>query len=89
MNREAVIEQPKQTRETLDKLLALLQSSEADRFVAHIYASRREFPSIRNGQARGTRRSSEPSFPTSQSRKAWDSKASFASGSTCCGDRPE
>jgi hypothetical protein len=35
MNRAAVIEQLKATQETLSKLLALLQSSEADRFVAH------------------------------------------------------
>jgi hypothetical protein len=43
MNRAAVIEQLKQTRETLDKLLALLESSEADRFAAHLYQSRREY----------------------------------------------
>jgi hypothetical protein len=36
MNRGAVIEQVKATQETLNKLLALLESSEADRFVAHL-----------------------------------------------------
>jgi hypothetical protein len=43
MNRAAVIEQLKATRESLDKLLALVESSEADRFAAHLYQSRREY----------------------------------------------
>jgi hypothetical protein len=43
MNRAAVIEQLKATRESLDKLLALVESSEADRFAAHIYQCRREY----------------------------------------------
>ena len=38
MNRAAVIEKLKATQETL---LALLESSEADRFAAHIYVSLR------------------------------------------------
>jgi hypothetical protein len=36
----AVIEEQKTTRETLDELLALLESSEADKFVAHLYQVR-------------------------------------------------
>ena len=43
MNRAAVIEQLKQTQETLNKLLALLQSSEADKFVAHLYQARKQY----------------------------------------------
>jgi len=37
MNRAAVIEQLKQTQETLAKLLALLEAGEADKFAAHLY----------------------------------------------------
>jgi hypothetical protein len=55
MNRAAVIEQLKQTGETLDKLLALLESSEADRFAAHIYASRREFRHISERPGKGNK----------------------------------
>ena len=43
MNRAAVIEQLKATQETLNKLLALLQSSEADKFVAHLYQARKQY----------------------------------------------
>jgi hypothetical protein len=43
MNRAAVIEQLKATQETLAKLLALLQSSEADKFVAHLYQARKQY----------------------------------------------
>src|SRR4029453_16749675 len=43
MNRAAVIEQLRQTQETLAKLLALLEAGEADKFAAHLYQSRRQY----------------------------------------------
>jgi hypothetical protein len=43
MNCAAVIEHIKTTQETLSKLLALLESSEADRFVAHLYQARKHY----------------------------------------------
>ena len=43
MNRAALIEQLKATQETLAKLLGLLQSSEADKFVAHLYQARKNY----------------------------------------------
>jgi hypothetical protein len=43
MNRAAVIEQLKQTREILAKVLALLESSEADKFVAHLFQARKQY----------------------------------------------
>jgi hypothetical protein len=43
MDRTAVIEQIKATQETLSKLLALLESSEADKFVAHLYQARKHY----------------------------------------------
>ena len=42
--RAAVIEQLKQTQEMLARLLALLQASEADKFVAHLYQARKTVP---------------------------------------------
>src|SRR4029450_110085 len=39
MNRAAVIEQLKQTQETLAKLLALLEAGEGDKFAARLYQS--------------------------------------------------
>ena len=43
MHRAAVIEQIRTTQETLNKLLAHLQSSEADKFVAHLYQARKQY----------------------------------------------
>ena len=45
VNRAALIEQIQEARKTLEKLLALLQSApvERDRFVSHLYQSRREY----------------------------------------------
>ena len=45
MNRTALIDQIQQARETLEKLLILLESApvERDRFVSHLYQARREY----------------------------------------------
>ena len=45
MNRAVLIDQTQQARETLEKLLTLLQPApvERDRFVSHLYQSRREY----------------------------------------------
>ena len=45
MNRAALIDQIQHATETLEKLLSLLQSvaAERDRFVSHLYQSRREY----------------------------------------------
>ena len=43
MNRAALIDQIQQARETLEKLLVLLAPVERDRFVSHLYQSRREY----------------------------------------------
>ena len=43
MNRAAVIEQLKTTQEMLNKLLTLLESSAADKFVAHLYQARKQY----------------------------------------------
>jgi hypothetical protein len=42
MPRTAIIEQLEQAREILDKLLTLLESSEADKFVAHLCQARKQ-----------------------------------------------
>jgi hypothetical protein len=43
MNRAAVIEQLKETQQTLEKLLALLESGDRDRFATHLCQARREY----------------------------------------------
>ena len=55
MNRVAVVEQLKQTQETLAKLLALLEASEGDKFAAHLYQARREFRHISERPGKGNK----------------------------------
>ena len=43
MNRAAVIEQIRATQEMLNKLLALLESSEADKLITHLYQARKQY----------------------------------------------
>jgi hypothetical protein len=43
MKRAAVIEQVRTTQETLTKLLALLESSAVDKFVARLYQARKKY----------------------------------------------
>jgi hypothetical protein len=43
VNRTALIEQLKDTQRALERLLVLLESAERDRFVSHLYQSRREY----------------------------------------------
>src|SRR4029450_6830945 len=53
MNRAAVIEQLKQTQAMLARLLALLQASEADKFVAHLYQARKTVPASLRASEQG------------------------------------
>jgi hypothetical protein len=48
VNRTALIEQLKETQKALEKLLVLLESVERDRFVSHLYQSRRKPARLRN-----------------------------------------
>jgi hypothetical protein len=43
MNRTALVEQLKATQDTIGKLLTLLESSEPDKFVAHLYQARKQY----------------------------------------------
>ena len=48
-------ERLKATGETINKLLALLESSEADKFVAHLYQARRHFRHISERPGKGNK----------------------------------
>jgi hypothetical protein len=62
VNRVAVIEQLRATQETIEKLLALLESSEQDRFASHLYRSRREYRSTCERQERAESMGSKATF---------------------------
>jgi hypothetical protein len=70
MNRAAVIEQIKAAQETLSKLLAFLESSEADKFVAALYASRKQYrvvcECLNKGATRQLEREAISSFHVAQ-----------------------
>jgi hypothetical protein len=55
MNRAVVIEQLKQAREILDKLLSLLEASEADKFAAHLFQSRRQYRRVSERPNKGNK----------------------------------
>ena len=55
MNRAAVVEQLKQTQQMLAKLLALLESGEADQFATHVYQSRRQYRRVSERPGKGTK----------------------------------
>jgi hypothetical protein len=71
MNRAAVIEQLKQTQEILAKVLALLESSEADKFVAHLCQARKQYRLVCERPNKGKQGdSSGRSSQASKSRRA-------------------
>jgi len=83
MNRAAVIEQLKQTQEMLARLLALLEAGEGDKFAAHLYQSRREYRRTLRATEQGQQGSrAEPLSQATRSRRASDSMATSAHGST-------
>ena len=70
MNRTAVIEQLKATQETVNKLLAHLHASEADRFVVHLYHARKQYRLVcerRNKGNKAIEREVISSYQTAQS----------------------
>jgi hypothetical protein len=55
MNRAAVIEQLKAAQEMLAKLVSLLESSEADKFVAHLYQARKHYQLVCERPSKGNK----------------------------------
>jgi hypothetical protein len=92
MNRAAVIEQLKAMQETLAKLLTLLESSEADKFVGHLYHARRQYRLVCERPNKGNKAIEREVISSYQISQSLDLGATIASGSTCCGftsDRAE
>jgi len=78
-----IIEELKETRKTLENLLALLQSGEHERFAAHLYQSRREFRRTCETAGKSGKQIERCIISTfSDCRKHWASRANFASGKT-------
>lgn len=71
MNRATFIEKLIEVQRTVEQLLAQLQSSEADKFVAHPYQARKQYRIV--CERPNTRQSSAMSLRASKSRRAWDS----------------
>ena len=79
------IEKLTDVQKTVQQLMDQLQASEHDKFAAHLYQARREFRHIPNGRAREASRSNAPCSQGIKSRRASDSRATFAPGNTCSG----
>ena len=85
MNRARFIERLTEVRRTTEQLLAELQASEHDKFAAHLYRSRREYRSACERAGKGGKNIERCVISTFRFAKAWDSKASFATGRNFCG----
>ena len=87
MNRTALIDQIQQARETLEKLLTLLQSApvERDRFVSHLYQARREYRRTCETAGKSGKQIERCVIASFGSPRAWALRANFANGRTCCG----
>src|SRR4029077_20399371 len=66
--------------------MTLLQSApvERDRFVSHLYQSRREYRRTCETAGKSGKQSSGASSRHSRLPKAWALKGNFANGRTCC-----
>jgi hypothetical protein len=84
MNRAAVIEQLKATQETLNKLLALLESSEADGFVAHLYQARKQYRLACERPNKGNKAIERNIIASYQIAQSLGFNGDFRVGSTCC-----
>ena len=88
MNRATFIEELTEARRTVQQLLDQLQASEHDKFAAHLLLpSPKGIPAcFRRHPGKGNKADrARQSSQASRSRRAWDSRATFAHGSTCCG----
>ena len=74
----------------LCRLLAQLQAREHDKFAAHLYRSRREYRSACERAGKGGKQIERRiHLDIFRSPRAWASRATFGSGSTCCGSAIE
>ena len=55
MNRATFIEKLTEVQKTVEQLLAQLQASEADRFAAHLYQSRRQYRHVSERPGKGNK----------------------------------
>ena len=90
MNRAALIDQIRAGQRDSRKLLALLQSApvERDRFVSHLYQSRRDYRrtcETAGKSGKQIERRVITSIP--RSPRAWALRANFANRSTCSGSK--
>jgi hypothetical protein len=85
MNRATFIEKLTEVQRTVEQLLAQRQSSEADKFVAYLYQSRKQYRLVCERPNRATRPSSAKLSQATKSHRASDSMATSAHGNICCG----
>jgi hypothetical protein len=85
MNRAAVIEKLTEVRRTVDHLLAQLQASDHDRFVAHVYQARKQYRRVCERPNKGNKAIEREVISSYQIAQSLGSTATFASGNTGCG----
>jgi hypothetical protein len=91
INRTVLVDQIQEARKTLEKLLSLLQSApvERDRFVSHLYQSRREYGLACERAGKGGNQIERCVISTFRVAESMGFKATIASRSTCCASASE
>jgi hypothetical protein len=89
MNRPTVIDQLEVTQETLGKLLAVLESSEPDKFVAHLYQAGKQYRLVCERPNKGNKAIERQIIASFQIAQSPASRETSSTGSTCCGFRVE
>ena len=85
MNRATIIEKLTEVQQTVAQLLAQLQANEAKKLVMHLYQSRKQYRLVCERPNKGNKAIERELISSYQSRRAWDSTATFARGSIYCG----
>ena len=79
------MEQLKATQETISKLLALLESSEADKFVAHLYQARKQYRLVCERPNKGNKAIEREVISTYRVAQSLGLPATIEPGSICYG----
>jgi hypothetical protein len=76
-DRAALIEQLRATQQTLEKLLALLEASEQERFASHLYRSRHEYRLVCQRAGKGNKQIERSVISTFQVAESMGFKGDF------------
>jgi hypothetical protein len=85
MNRAVFNEKLTDVQRNVEQLLAQLQATEHDKFVAHLYQARKQYRLVCERPNKGTKAVEREVIASYRIAQTLDSRGTSARGSTCCG----